>query len=441
MVCRFCNAEIGDNHRFCPECGKRQDTLDEFLTDAQPQQEKKKKSDAWKVVLLIIGFVVAAGILALVLLNSFGIDLFSEQDILAKQTYVVPKEKVSSEADTVVAKLAGKELDNALLQVFVTEEFDTFFAEYYDYISYVGLDLSKSLSEQKCYFDEALTWEQFMIQEAIKSWQNYVLMAKMAEDSGFTLDEEWQASLEEFRKGMDDDAAENGYENADAMLRERYGENCTADTYMEYVTLVFNSNAFYSSKLTVSDEEIENAFAENESAFAEKGITKTSALVSDVRHILIAPEGGTEDAEGKKTYSEQAWAACLAEAEKVLQEWKDGEATQESFVALVQTHTDDEASSTTGGLYEGVANDGKYMEAFQNWAIDTSRAAGDVGIVQTEAGYHIMYFVDGEAEWIYHSRAKVQEERFTQLQEQMKGIEEKNKVKVKYDRIALQDIY
>ena len=33
------------------------------------------------------------------------------------------------------------------------------------------------------------------------------------------------------------------------------------------------------------------------------------------------------------------------------------------------------------------------VDAFESWALDPDRRSGDVGIVQTQYGYHIMYFV------------------------------------------------
>ena len=33
------------------------------------------------------------------------------------------------------------------------------------------------------------------------------------------------------------------------------------------------------------------------------------------------------------------------------------------------------------------------VQAFNDWCFDSSRKAGDTGIVQTQYGYHVMYFV------------------------------------------------
>ena len=43
------------------------------------------------------------------------------------------------------------------------------------------------------------------------------------------------------------------------------------------------------------------------------------------------------------------------------------------------------------------------VEAFQDWSLDESRKTGDTGIVETDYGYHIMYFVGlGDVKSIDH---------------------------------------
>ena len=117
--------------------------------------------------------------------------------------------------------------------------------------------------------------------------------------------------------------------------------------------------------------------------------------LSNVRHLLVAFEGGTYDPNSQlTTYSDEEKAKAKAEAEKLLAEWKDGEATETTFIELVKKNTDDEASAEDGGLYENIAPNSNYVANFLSWSIDESRQKGDTGIVETEYGYHIMYFSD-----------------------------------------------
>lgn len=111
----------------------------------------------------------------------------------------------------------------------------------------------------------------------------------------------------------------------------------------------------------------------------------------NVRHILAAFEGGTTDDSGYTTYSDEEQAAARDAADALLAKWEAGDATEESFAELANTESDD-GDGTTGGLYENVYP-GQMVTNFNDWCFDESRKPGDTGIVMTEYGYHVMYFV------------------------------------------------
>ena len=123
-------------------------------------------------------------------------------------------------------------------------------------------------------------------------------------------------------------------------------------------------------------------------------------LMQNVRHILAKFEGGTTDDNGTTTYSDEEKAAAKEAAEQILADWQAGEATEESFAALANEKSDD-GDGTTGGLYENVYP-GQMVVNFNDWLFDESRVAGDTGIVETEYGYHVMYYV-GASEQTYRN--------------------------------------
>ena len=123
-------------------------------------------------------------------------------------------------------------------------------------------------------------------------------------------------------------------------------------------------------------------------------------LLQNVRHILAKFEGGTTDENGTTTYSDAEKAAAKEAAEQILADWQAGEATEESFAALANEKSDD-GDGTTGGLYENVYP-GQMVVNFNDWCFDEARTAGDTGIVETEYGYHVMYYV-GASEQTYRN--------------------------------------
>ena len=109
----------------------------------------------------------------------------------------------------------------------------------------------------------------------------------------------------------------------------------------------------------------------------------------NVRHILVSFEG---DAQEDGTYSEEVKETARASAEEILNEWKSGDATEDSFAALANEKSTDTGSNTNGGLYEDVYP-GQMVTAFNDWCFDSARKSGDTGIVETTYGYHVLYYV------------------------------------------------
>jgi len=112
----------------------------------------------------------------------------------------------------------------------------------------------------------------------------------------------------------------------------------------------------------------------------------------NVRHILVKFTGGTKNESGETVYSQAEKDKAKAEAEKLLQQWKDGKANEESFGELANKESDDQNGKVTnGGLYEDIYP-GQMVENFENWCFEEGRKTGDTGIVETEYGYHVMYY-------------------------------------------------
>ena len=120
--------------------------------------------------------------------------------------------------------------------------------------------------------------------------------------------------------------------------------------------------------------------------------------LANVRHILVAYEGGTPDAYGNTVYSNEEKLAAEIEARKLLQTWEKGEKTEEAFAALANQNSDD-GDGTTGGLYTDVYP-GQMVAEFEDWCFAEGRTKGDTGIVNTTYGSHVMFY-SGDSETTY----------------------------------------
>lgn len=119
--------------------------------------------------------------------------------------------------------------------------------------------------------------------------------------------------------------------------------------------------------------------------------------LANVRHVLIAFEGGvTNNITGEVTYSDAEKAAARQEAEILLNDWLTGDRSDASFAEMADKQSDD---SPEGGLYENITPDTNFVENFLNWCFE-GHDTGDTGIIETEYGYHIMYY-KGDSELTY----------------------------------------
>ena len=107
--------------------------------------------------------------------------------------------------------------------------------------------------------------------------------------------------------------------------------------------------------------------------------TDRTYQLPNVRHILVSVSDTTD---------EDAMATAKEDAQEILDEFLAGDATEESFAALADEKS---ADSPEGGLYENITP-GSMVESFENWCFDPDRQVGDTDIIETEYGYHVMYF-------------------------------------------------
>lgn len=85
--------------------------------------------------------------------------------------------------------------------------------------------------------------------------------------------------------------------------------------------------------------------------------------------------------------------------EEILEEWKNGAATEDSFAELCKKYTQDTSAVENGGLFEQVTKTGM-TEELSNWIFDSSRQAGDtVAITVSDTTYVLYYIGQDQSEW------------------------------------------
>lgn len=158
-----------------------------------------------------------------------------------------------------------------------------------------------------------------------------------------------------------------------------------------------------------------------------KPIYRDESLTRSVRHILIDSSSVVSAglAEDKSSVTDNQ---VKDYATKVYNEWTEKDTTEAKFAELANKYSTDPGSNTNGGLYTNVV-EGQMVPTFNDWLFDKNRKQGDSGIVKTDYGYHIMYYVGtGLKSWQIRMESKLKEQKLTEDYDALKA-----KVKIDFN--------
>ena len=142
-----------------------------------------------------------------------------------------------------------------------------------------------------------------------------------------------------------------------------------------------------------------------------------------VRHILVAPESGSNSSSStseKTEYTDEQWAAAKKKADNILAKFNKTDKSEYEFAKLAEQYSTDSASTSSGsndsfgGLYESVTL-GQMVPDFEKWSIDDSRKYGDTGIVKSDYGYHNMFFINDCPEYQSKIIAQIKSDRLSNM--------------------------
>lgn len=427
MNCKHCGAEIDASANVCPECGK-------------PQETERKQVGVGKIIAATAICVVLLFFLAVAVIygitgelpyldklvnndptgaptHTSGTDAapgpitpaelgMAIENITDIESFLGEDDAVIAAGDTVVARVGNVELTNSQLQVAYWMEVYGFANDNSSYLSYYGLDLTKPMDEQYV-MDSDITWEQYFLDIALQSWHRYAMLNVLAEQAGFQPGEEFEKSVNEITSNLREMAELNKFATVEELLAADMGVGATEKAYVEYMKQYYLAMEYVDElylNTELSREEVEKYFDEHAAEISSQyGITKESGILADVRHVLVQPEGATTDASGYIIATDEQWEACRVAAQKMLDDWVAAGAKEEDFAAMAKEHSVDGGSSANGGLYQYVSA-GQMVANFNDWLFAEGRKAGDYGLVKTEFGYHLMYYVGGDQAWYLYGK-------------------------------------
>ncbi|MBO7405128.1 MAG: peptidylprolyl isomerase [Clostridia bacterium] len=174
----------------------------------------------------------------------------------------------------------------------------------------------------------------------------------------------------------------------DALRTLAAKEGTTEDSVESAVANAFHRHALASSIPSVSDWAFSANVGESMIDGEEGATTYTVYLLTaapyrdeqktrDIRHILFQHDNHEDSSAADAAYAE----------------WEAAGFTEEKFIEMVPTYSEDPGSVDNGGLYENVA-EGDMVTEFNDWLFDASRKPGDHGLIEAAStGWHLMYYV------------------------------------------------
>ena len=150
------------------------------------------------------------------------------------------------------------------------------------------------------------------------------------------------------------------------------------------------------------------------------------------RHVLfgIKSEENAEQPDG----AEYGYDDPAAIAKEVYDKWVAEGATEDGIAALAGEYSTDTSSKDSGGFYENVTK-GQFVEPYNAWLFDEARKEGDYDLIETEYGWHIVYFISaGEPQWKSKIASELKNEAYDSFKEEAA---EKYPVTTNYDLIEV----
>lgn len=296
-----------------------------------------------------------------------------------------------------------------------------------NYYQQKQLEYTVTTEQEQAYFEEHKTeyenvsfaylqipYEEGGAQAALENAKSYISDIKTVDDM--------KKLIPIACKELIDDYVAQGYASTTDECAEMLAENIEASIsagesgfIQEAIDWLFSENTAVGSCDAFDD-------ADNSLVYL---LLKTSEPVADesqvysVRHILVTPKTDDENAQatadGKTEYTDEQWADAEKKANEILDEYNSTDKTEKDFALLAEKYSDDTESTSKGssglygGLYEGVSL-GQMVPSFEEWALDSSRQFGDVGIVKSDYGYHIMFFVENTSKYLYDCKTALRTE-------------------------------
>ncbi len=278
--------------------------------------------------------------------------------------------------------------------------YSSFINYYSSYLSAIGLDTSKPLSQQK--YDEDMTWEDYFNEQTFKSLADTVAMSETAASKGVSLNEDNLAQIDSYVSDVHTAAKASkvsfgaytknvfGRKLSEEDIRASLGRILLAD---QYAAELYDSYEITSADL---DEEYN----------ANKADYDTVLYRALTVNADIPAQGDTSDEE-YETITVDAMKAAKEEAEGFMSTIK-AVGTEDKFAEVALDYAksliaddpeaDPEELSLEDSAYAAGGADEVGDADASDWLYDEARKEGDIAVIEETESYTVYMFINREKE-------------------------------------------
>lgn len=226
-------------------------------------------------------------------------------------------------------------------------------------------------------YQSGMTYHEFAKQLSLERISEIEILLAMAKEENYSYDKsEFEDSKENFKTSFTEYADQSGMSIDDAS-KELYG--CKFDTVLKIYEKTWLSSKYQDDMLRELKSQVTD---EDALVYYEK--FKDDLDQVTLKQLFIS----VYDTEIQDYYDEEAYAEAKTRAEAIFERVNNGE----DFDALVMELSEDPSLADTDGEYTSRKSEIGLVN-LEDWAFAEERSEGEIGMVETEIGFHIVKYI------------------------------------------------
>ena len=282
------------------------------------------------------------------------------------------------------------DINNAMVTYFFGNIYQNYVNTYSSYLSYLGLDVNKSLKNQQYGSDGTTTWFDYIMDAALTQTKQTVLMCEAANEAGISLSDDELKSVSNYIKAMKQQANASGYTGLDGYLSAVFGKGVNEDVFRQCLEMELLSSKYYEKydgELSYTDEQYEAFYSEHDTNFLYCDY-KTYKFTVDADSSATTEEERAAIAKAKADAEALAAAKTPEEFDQLLRDYLIAELDEDKKEDKAELDAIDKKIENT--LVELYAHN--TTSDFAKWAFEDGRAANDTKVIEGD-GYASVYMI------------------------------------------------